>query len=235
MRSQKQLDRVLSEIEESPGIVLFTLLEDDLVGKLEAKCKDLNIPSLSVLGPVLQLFRAYLGADSNHKVGAQHVLNAEYFKRIDALNYTMLHDDGQHMEGLNDADVVLVGVSRTSKTPTSIYLANRGIRTANVPLVPGIPVPHQLESLTKPLVVSLHATPERLIQIRQNRILSMGAPVGDDTYVDRQAVTDEVAFARRLCAKHGWAVLDVTRRSIEETSAAIIKLYADRQRQRIAE
>jgi len=235
VRSQKQLDRVLTEIEESPGIVLFTLLEDDLVGRLETKCKDLNIPSLSVLGPVLQLFRAYLGADSNHKVGAQHVLNAEYFKRIDALNYTMLHDDGQHVEGLNDADVVLVGVSRTSKTPTSIYLANRGIRTANVPLVPGIPVPHQLESLSKPLVVSLHATPERLIQIRQNRILSMGAPVGDDTYVDRQSVTDEVAFARRLCAKHGWAVLDVTRRSIEETSAAIMKLYADRQRQRIPE
>lgn len=235
VRSQKQLDRVLTEIEESPGIVLFTLLEDDLVGRLEAKCKDLNIPSLSVLGPVLQLFRAYLGADSNHKVGAQHVLNAEYFKRIDALNYSMLHDDGQHVEGLNDADVVLVGVSRTSKTPTSIYLANRGIRTANVPLVPGIPVPHQLESLSKPLVVSLHATPERLIQIRQNRILSMGAPVGDDTYVDRQSVTDEVAFARRLCAKHGWAVLDVTRRSIEETSAAIMKLYADRQRQRIPE
>lgn len=235
VRSQKQLDRVLAEIEESPGIVLFTLLEEDLVAKLEEKCKDLNIPSLSVLGPVLQLFRAYLGADSNHKVGAQHVLNAEYFKRIDALNYTMLHDDGQHVEGLNDADVVLVGVSRTSKTPTSIYLANRGIRTANVPLVPGIPVPHQLESLTKPLVVSLHATPERLIQIRQNRILSMGAPVGDDTYVDRQSVTDEVAFARRLCAKHGWAVLDVTRRSIEETSAAIMKLFADRQRQRIPE
>ncbi|OQW61228.1 MAG: phosphoenolpyruvate synthase regulatory protein [Proteobacteria bacterium SG_bin9] len=235
VRSQKQLDRVLAEIEESPGIVLFTLLEEDLVSKLEEKCKDLNIPSLSVLGPVLQLFRAYLGADSNHKVGAQHVLNAEYFKRIDALNYTMLHDDGQHVEGLNDADVVLVGVSRTSKTPTSIYLANRGIRTANVPLVPGIPVPHQLESLTKPLVVSLHATPERLIQIRQNRILSMGAPVGDDTYVDRQSVTDEVAFARRLCAKHGWAVLDVTRRSIEETSAAIMKLFADRQRQRIPE
>ena len=235
VRSQKQLDRVLAEIEESPGIVLFTLLEEDLVAKLQTKCQDLNIPSLSVLGPVLQLFRAYLGADSNHKVGAQHVLNAEYFKRIDALNYTMLHDDGQHVEGLNDADVVLVGVSRTSKTPTSIYLANRGIRTANVPLVPGIPVPHQLESLTKPLVVSLHATPERLIQIRQNRILSMGAPVGDDTYVDRQSVTDEVAFARRLCAKHGWAVLDVTRRSIEETSAAIMKLYADRQRQRIDE
>lgn len=235
VRSQKQLDRVLSEIEEAPGIVLFTLLEKDLVGKIEAKCRELNIPSLSVLGPVLQLFQAYLGADSNHKVGAQHVLNAEYFKRIDALNYTMLHDDGQHLEGLDDADVVLTGVSRTSKTPTSIYLANRGIRTANVPLVPGIPVPHQLEALKKPLVVSLHATPERLIQIRQNRILSMGAPIGNDTYIDRQAVTDEVAFARRLSAKNGWAVLDVTRRSIEETAAAIMKLHTDRQRQRIAE
>ncbi len=235
VRSQKQLDRVLSEIEEAPGIVLFTLLEKDLVGRIEAKCRELNIPSLSVLGPVLQLFQAYLGADSNHKVGAQHVLNAEYFKRIDALNYSMLHDDGQHLEGLDDADVVLTGVSRTSKTPTSIYLANRGIRTANVPLVPGIPVPHQLEALKKPLVVSLHATPERLIQIRQNRILSMGAPIGNDTYIDRQAVTDEVAFARRLSAKNGWAVLDVTRRSIEETAAAIMKLHTDRQRQRLSE
>ena len=139
VRSQKQLDRVLDEIEEAPGIVLFTLLEKDLVGRLEAKCKEINIPSLSIIGPVMQLFQAYLGAATTGRVGAQHVLNAEYFKRIDALNYTMMHDDGQHVEGLEEADVVLVGVSRTSKTPTSIYLANRGIRTANVPLVPGIP------------------------------------------------------------------------------------------------
>jgi regulator of PEP synthase PpsR (kinase-PPPase family) len=130
--------------------------------------------------------------------------------------------------------VVLVGVSRTSKTPTSIYLANRGIRTANVPLVPGIPLPHQLEHLTKPLVVSLHATPERLIQVRQNRLLSMGDR-DNDTYIDRQAVTDEVAFARKLSAKFNWALLDVTRRSIEETAAAILKLFTDRQRQRIVE
>ena len=137
MRSQKQLDRVLDEIEEAPGIVLFTLLEKDLVGRLEAKCRDINIPSLSIIGPVMQMFEAYLGAATTGRVGAQHVLNAEYFKRIDALNYTMIHDDGQHVEGLEDADVVLVGVSRTSKTPTSIYLANRGIRTANVPLGAG--------------------------------------------------------------------------------------------------
>jgi [pyruvate, water dikinase]-phosphate phosphotransferase / [pyruvate, water dikinase] kinase len=235
VRSQKQLDRVLDEIEEAPGIVLFTLLEKDLVSRLEDKCKEINVPSLSIIGPVMQLFEAYLGAATTGRVGAQHVLNAEYFKRIDALNYTMIHDDGQHVEGLDDADVVLVGVSRTSKTPTSIYLANRGIRTANVPLVPGIPVPSQLETLTRPLVVSLHATPERLIQVRQNRLLSMGADSSSDTYTDRQSVAEEVAFARKLSAKHEWPLLDVTRRSIEETAAAIMKLYSDRQRNRPVE
>jgi [pyruvate, water dikinase]-phosphate phosphotransferase / [pyruvate, water dikinase] kinase len=235
VRSQKQLDRVLAEIEEAPGIVLFTLLERDLVGRLETKCRDINIPSLSIIGPVMQLFEAYLGAATTGRVGAQHVLNAEYFKRIDALNYTMIHDDGQHVEGLEDADVVLVGVSRTSKTPTSIYLANRGVRTANVPLVPGIPLPHQLETLKKPLVVSLHATPERLIQVRQNRLLSMGSDTPNDEYIDRQSVTDEVAYARKLSAKFSWAQLDVTRRSIEETAAAVLKLFTDRQRQRLPE
>src|SRR5206468_12953794 len=181
------------------------------------KCKGINVPSLSIIGPVMQLFEAYLGAATTGRVGAQHVLNAEYFMRIDALNYTMIHDDGQHVEGLEDADVVLVGVSRTSKTPTSIYLANRGIRTANVPLVPGIPHPHQLETLKKPLVVSLHATPERLIQVRQNRLLTMGAESGSrtDDYIDRESVADEVAHARKLSARFGWAQLDVTRRSIE--------------------
>lgn len=237
VRSQKQLDRVLAEIEEAPGIVLFTLLEKDLVSRLETKCRDINVPSLSIIGPVMQLFEAYLGAATTGRVGAQHVLNAEYFKRIDALNYTMIHDDGQHVEGLEDADVVLVGVSRTSKTPTSIYLANRGIRTANVPLVPGIPHPHQLETLKKPLVVSLHATPERLIQVRQNRLLTMGAEPGstsgNDDYIDRESVADEVAYARKLSARFSWAQLDVTRRSIEETAAAIMKLFTDRQRQRL--
>src|SRR6201993_1795269 len=236
VRSQKQLDRVLDEIEESPGIVLFPLLEKELVQRLEAKCKEINLPSLSIIGPVMQLFEAYLGAATAGRVGAQHVLNAEYFKRIDALNYTMLHDDGQHVEGLEEADVVLVGVSRTSKTPTSIYLANRGFRTANVPLVPGIPLPHQLEPLTKPLVVSLHATPDRLIQVRQNRLLSMGTgPSNTEDYIDRQAVTDEVAYAKRLSARFNWPQLDVTRRSIEETAAAVLKLYTDRQRARLAE
>jgi regulator of PEP synthase PpsR (kinase-PPPase family) len=232
VRSQKQLDRVLAEIEEAPGIVLFTLLEEELVARLEAKCQEINSPSLSIIGPVMQLFQAYLGATTIGRVGAQHTLNADYFRRIDALNYTMMHDDGQHVEGLEEADVVLVGVSRTSKTPTSVYLANRGIRTANVPLVPGIAIPRQLESLRKPLVVSLHAAPERLIQVRQNRLLSIGSGAGNETYIDRQSVADEVTYARRLSAKHDWVQLDVTRRSIEETAAAVMKLFADRQRQR---
>jgi [pyruvate, water dikinase]-phosphate phosphotransferase / [pyruvate, water dikinase] kinase len=232
IRSQKQLDRVLAEIEEAPGIVLFTLLEKDLVERLEAKCQEINIPSLSIIGPVMQLFQAYLGTETSRRVGAQHTLNADYFKRIDALNYSMMHDDGQHVEGLEEADVVLVGVSRTSKTPTSIYLANRGVRTANVPLVPGIPIPHQLGILKKPLVVSLHATPERLIQVRQNRLLGIGAKTGDDAYIDRQSVAEEVAFSRKLSAKYDWPLLDVTRRSIEETAAAVMKLLADRQRQK---
>jgi regulator of PEP synthase PpsR (kinase-PPPase family) len=235
VRSQKQLDRVLAEIEETPGIVLFTLLEKDLVERLEAKCQEINSPSLSIIGPVMQLFQAYLGASTIGRVGAQHTLNADYFRRIDALNYTMMHDDGQHVEGLEEADVVLVGVSRTSKTPTSVYLANRGIRTANVPLVPGIAIPRQLETLKKPLIVSLHAAPERLIQVRQNRLLSIGSGAGNETYIDRQSVTEEVTYARRLSAKHDWVQLDVTRRSIEETAAAIMKLFADRQRQRQAE
>ena len=176
---------------------------------------------------MLALLQSYLGTETSHRVGAQHTLNAEYFKRIDALNYTMLHDDGQHIEDLEEADVVLVGVSRTSKTPTSIYLANRGVKTGNVPLVPGIPVAPQVEALTRPLVVGLYASPERIVQIRQNRLLGLKAHHDDDQYIDRKAVAEEVAFSRKLCAKHNWPSIDVTRRSIEETAAAVLEL-ADR-------
>lgn len=231
VRTQKQLDRILTEIEESPGIVLYTLLEDDLVKRLEDHCRELNVPCLSILGPVLALLQSYLGAETSHRVGAQHTLNAEYFKRIDALNYTMLHDDGQHIEDLEDADVVLVGVSRTSKTPTSIYLANRGVKTGNVPLVPGITIAPQVEKLARPLVVGLYASPERIVQIRQNRLLGLKAQQDGDQYVDRKAVAEEVAFSRKLCAKHSWPSIDVTRRSIEETAAAVLTLLTERRRQ----
>ena len=230
VRTQKQLDRVLDELEESPGIVLYTLLEGNLVKKLEDKCRELGLPCLSILGPVLHLFQSYLGAETTHKVGAQHTLNAEYFRRIDALNYTMMHDDGQLYDDLEEADVVLVGVSRTSKTPTSIYLANRGVKTANVPMVPGVPLPANVEQLQRPLVVGLFATPERIVQIRQNRLLGLKVERDDDQYIDRQAVTEEVAASRRLCAKHNWPLIDVTRRSIEETAAAVLALLGERRR-----
>ena len=230
VRSHKQLDRVLVEIENSPGIVLYTLLEKELATRLEHTCQSLGIPYLSILGPVLQLFQAYLGGETKPRVGAQHTLNAEYFKRIDALNYTMLHDDGQHTDDLEQADVVLVGVSRTSKTPTSIYLANRGVKTGNIPLVPGVPVPPNLEILTQPLVVGLTASPERIVQIRQNRLLGLHAEHDADQYVDKQAVAAEIAAARKLCAKHGWPIIDVTRRSIEETAAEVIALLTERRR-----
>jgi regulator of PEP synthase PpsR (kinase-PPPase family) len=234
VRTQKQLDRVLAEIEEAPGIVLYTLLEEDLVERLEKTCRELSVPCLSILGPVLQLLQSYLGTETSHRVGAQHTLNAEYFKRIDALNYSMLHDDGQHIDGLEEADVVLVGVSRTSKTPTSIYLANRGVKTGNVPLVPGIAVAPQVESLSRPLVVGLFASPERIVQIRQNRLLGLKVEQDNDQYIDRKAVAEEIALSRRLCAKHNWPSIDVTRRSIEETAAAVMSLLAERRRQPVA-
>jgi len=230
VRTSRQLDRVLAEIEESPGLVLYTLLDDDLTVRLEDKCRDLGVPFLNILRPVLQLLQSYLGGETLHRVGAQHVLNAEYFRRIEALNFTMLHDDGQYVEGLEEADVVLVGVSRTSKTPTSIYLANRGVKTGNVPLVPGVVLAPQVEALKKPLVVGLYASPERIVQIRQNRLLGLNAGNDDSDYVDKQAVSDEIAYSRRLCARHDWPSIDVTRRSIEETAAAVLKLLAERRR-----
>jgi regulator of PEP synthase PpsR (kinase-PPPase family) len=234
VRSSAQLDRVLNELEASPGIVLYTLVEPELAKRLEDACRDYGCPCLSVLDPVLMLFQSYLGTASTQRPGAQHVLNGEYFKRIDALNYTMIHDDGQLPHDLDSADVVLVGISRTSKTPTSIYLANRGIKTANIPLVPNIPPPPQLETARKPLIVGLVATPERIVQIRQNRLLTLNAPE-DSPYVDKAAVTEEVAFSRKLCARNNWPVIDVTRRSIEETAAAILELYRAHRLRFIAE
>ena len=234
VRSPTQLERVVAEIEAAPGIVLYTLVDPELSGPLEEVCRQTSSPSLSVLSPVHALLQSYLGAASIARPGAQHMLNAEYFKRIDAMNFTLMHDDGQLPDDLDEADVVLVGISRTSKTPTAIYLANRGLKTANYPLVPGVQPPAALEQARKPLVVGLIASPERIVQIRQNRLLSLRAD--DNTaYVDREAVADEVAHSRRLCARHQWPVIDVTRRSIEETAAAILDLYRAHRLKFIAE
>jgi hypothetical protein len=226
VRTHAQLDRVIAEIENAPGVVLFTLIDAELSARLETSSAALGLPCLSVLGPILTLFQSYLGASATPRAGAQHTLNAEYFKRIDALNFTMLHDDGQSSENLEQADILLLGVSRTSKTPTSIYLANRGFKTANVPLVPDVAPPLVLETLKRPLVVGLLASPERIVQMRENRLLTLKAQ-HQTPYVDRVAVAEEVAKSRRLFAEKGWPTIDVTRRSIEETAAAVIDLFRE--------
>jgi regulator of PEP synthase PpsR (kinase-PPPase family) len=224
IRTRAQLDKAIAEIEVSPGMVLFTLVDPELASVLDESCHALGVPCLSVLQPILSLFQSYIGVASTPRPGAQHMLNADYFRRIDALNFTLLHDDGLQPENYEEADVVLMGVSRSSKTPTSIYLANRGIKTANIPLVPNVPLPECVTRLKNPLVVGLFASPERIVQIRENRLLSLNA-TQDSPYVDRLSVAAEVADSRKLFARHGWPMIDVTRRSIEETAAAIIDLY----------
>jgi len=224
VRSQGQIARAIAEIEAAPGVVLYTLLESDLAQQLEAACREIGAPCHSVLQPILNVFQNYLGAAANPRPGAQHMLTASYFNRIDALDYTMLHDDGQMSENYDEADVILIGVSRTSKTPTSIYLANRGIKTANLPVLPNLPLPKSLFGLKKPLIVGIIVSVERLIQVRQNRLESLHAMM-DSSYVDPVAVAEEIVQSRKLFAHYGWPVIDVTRRSIEETAAAVIDLY----------
>jgi regulator of PEP synthase PpsR (kinase-PPPase family) len=228
IRTKAQLDQTAREIEAAPGIVLYTLVDPDLAEHFDMKCRELNVPAVSVLDPVLTAFQAYLGTRSAGRVGAQHVLDADYFRRIDALNFSMAHDDGQLPENVDDADVVLVGISRTSKTPTSIYLANRGIKTANVPLIPGMDVPPALLKSRKALVVGLIASADRIIQVRQHRILGLSAEDQSSDYVDRMAVAEEISNSRKLCARQGWPIIEVTRRSIEETAAAVLGLLAEK-------
>ena len=224
VRNPKQLATVLQHIESSPGIVLYTLMNPELAGLLETRCGELGVPCIFVLKPVLQAFEEYLKMPARAVVAGQHTLDADYFRRIEAMNFTLAHDDSQSTEDLEKADIVLVGASRTSKTPTSIYLANRGYKTANVPLVPKIPLPPTLRVLKTPYVVGLVVSPERLAEIRRNRLLALNSDKFDD-YIDTDAIKDEIAFTKRLCLQHGWHVLDVTRKSIEETAAAIIALY----------
>jgi regulator of PEP synthase PpsR (kinase-PPPase family) len=227
VRNKRQLGRVIQEIESAPGIVLYTIVNRELGAALEEHCLELNMPCIAVLAPIFAAFEAYLGAQSTPIVAGQHVLDADYFRRIEAMNFTLAHDDGQLPGDLNEADIVLVGASRTSKTPTSIYLANRGYKTANVSLVPGIPLPGQIEKVDKALVVGLIASAERIAEVRRNRILAFNSKSLQD-YTDMNLIMDEIAHTRRLCARRGWPVIDVTRRSIEETAAEIIKLFHDR-------
>ena len=227
VRTEAHLDRVLQEIAQNPGLVIYTLVNTVTRRALEARCRQLGLPAVAPLDPVNDALSELLGQQAKGRPGRQHVLDAAYFARVDAIQFTIAHDDGVAHEDWEEADIVLAGVSRSSKTPTSIYLANRGFKTANIPIVVESPPPPLLFALDNPLVVGLTTSADRLIQVRRNRLLSLNqAP--ETPYVDQEAVTREIAYARRMFADNGWPVIDVTRRSIEETAAAIIALVNER-------
>lgn len=231
VRSRAQMEKTLAEIEASPGLVLYTVINPELRRLLEMRCNEIQTPAISVLDPLIHAFADYLGLEQSKKTGAQHQLDDAYFKRIAALDYTLAHDDGQMVWDLEPADVVLIGVSRTSKTPTCMYLANRGIKAANVPLVPTSEPPKEIFALKNPLVVGLIATPERLSQIRESRLGGMNAAGAVDEYSDLDVIRSEVLRAKRLYAKNRWPVIDVTRKSVEETAAAILTKLSARANQ----
>jgi hypothetical protein len=228
VRSEGHLERVLSEIIQRPGLIIYTLVNSDVRRSLEQRCRLAGLPHVAALDPVFEALERMLGQEQKARPGRQHALDAAYFARVDAIQFTIAHDDGIAPEDWEEADILLAGVSRSSKTPTSIYLANRGYKVANIPLVLETPPPKQLFEVTKPLIVGLTTSPDRLIQIRRNRLLSLNqAP--ETSYVDQEAVARELAAARRIFADRGWPVIDVTRRSIEETAAAIINLITERE------
>lgn len=234
VRSPKQMERVLEEVAHAPGVVLHTIVDRELREQLEEGCRRLDMPQIGALDPLVGALSRYLGAALSTRVGAQHALDHEYFNRIAALDFAMAHDDGQGtVDELEGADVVLCGVSRTSKTPTCIYLAHRGIRAANVPLVPGQEDGERLTALRNPLVVGLTVSPDRLVQIRKNRLDGLNASRAS-SYVDHDAVREETVKARRAFERRGWPVIDVTRRSVEETAAAIINLLSERRSRSLA-
>lgn len=230
IRTRFQLHRVVDGIEHEPGPVLSTLVDRGLRADLESTCRRLNVPVVNVLDPVMNLLQDYIGEQAAANPGRQYVMNADYFRRIDAMHYVLAHDDGQSQVGLSEADVILVGVSRSSKTPTCFYLANRGIKAANVPLVPSLPEVPGLEGPICP-VIGLTLEAEALIDIRRHRLRLIanagGAAMVRQTsteYVDEEAVKSELLWARRYCTRRGWPVIDVTRRSIEETAATVLQL-----------
>lgn len=227
VRSEGHLGRIMEDIAQNPGLVLYTLVNADIRRTLETKCRALGLPAVAAIEPVVHALSQMLGQAAKAKPGGQHMLDAAYFARVEAIQFTIAHDDGVGHENWEEADIVLAGVSRSSKTPTSIYLANRGYKTANIPIVVESPPPPSLFSLKHPLVVGLVTNAERLVQIRRNRLLSLNQQPDTD-YVDQDAVSREVAYARRMFADNAWPVIDVTRRSIEEAAAAIINLYNER-------
>jgi len=234
VRTPGQVERVLNGISKDPGLVLFTMVDEKVRRTLENGCYSLGVPSVPVMDPVMHGIGNMLGRGISGRAGQQHVLDAAYYRRMDAIEFTIRHDEGASLATLEEADIVLVGVSRSSKTPTCTYLANRGFKVANVPLVHGIPLPEQLMQLKNPVIVGLTRDPKGLSEIRRNRLRHLNE--NDQTsYSDIESVTEEVKEARRIFARRGWPVIDMSRRSIEEASATIIEIYHNKYPERAEE
>ncbi|NQV85354.1 MAG: kinase/pyrophosphorylase [Rhodospirillales bacterium] len=229
-RSKDQVEDALAGIKENPGFVLYTIVNDDTRNQLEEGCRKLQVPCIAVLDPIIAKLGVHLDAEVHALPGRQHVMDAEYFSRIEAMQFVLNHDDGQSTHNLEKADIVLLGVSRTSKTPTCIYLANKGIRAANIPIVPGCALPDELFTVTGPMIVGLTKDPKRLVEIRRQRLRLLDQDEGTD-YVDLEKVSTEINDARRLYTKHNWPVINVSRKSIEETAATILQMYNKRREQ----
>ncbi|MEO0062237.1 MAG: putative pyruvate, phosphate dikinase regulatory protein [Pseudomonadota bacterium] len=227
VRSLQHLDRIVEELAANPGLVLYTLVNPETRRRLEDRCRALGLPHVAALDAVTSALEDRLGQEAKGRVGRQHMMDDAYFARVDAIQFTIAHDDGVLWEDWEECEILLVGVSRSSKTPTSIYLANRGYKVANIPLVVESPPPPLLYQLKRPMIVGLTTAPKRLVQIRRNRLLTLNETT-ETSYVNEEKVESEVAYARRMFADNGWPVIDVTRRSIEETAAAIMRLYNER-------
>jgi len=227
VRTKPQLDRVLESIAKQPGIVLYTILHDDLIEELRKECYKMQVPCIPVLSHIIAEFSNYLNMNISHTIGRQHLLDGEYFSRVDAISYTLTHDDGQSSWDLYEADIVIIGVSRTSKSPTSVYLSCRGYKTANIPFVSLETIPNSVYELKKPLIVGLIINPDKLVQIRQSRMALIGKDIGND-YIEIDAIKQEVAESRKLFNKLNCPVIDITKRSVEETSAKIIQLLQEK-------
>lgn len=234
VRTRAQMEKAILGIQNNPGMVLYTIVDKKLRDMLKAECLKLGVPCVPVIAGIVSEMASYLEVESSDLPGRQHELNEEYFSRVEAINYALAHDDGQSHWDLEEADIVLVGPSRTSKSPTCIYLAYRGYKAANIPYVMGCPLPPSLETLRKPLIVGLTIDVERLLQIRKTRLQSLKQEE-ETNYIDTDLVKKEIAESRKFYMQHRWPIIDVTRRSVEETAAQIIQLHQKKLEKAIAD
>lgn len=229
VRTSGQVTKILNAVKAHPGVVIFTMVDPRLRSQLEKGCEDIGVPCIAVLDPIMATLKQHFHAEATLKPGLQHEMDQNYFNRIEAMHFALAHDDGQSSHEIHKADIILLGVSRTSKTPTCVYLANKGLKTANIPIVPECRLPTDLSDpkFSKCLIVGLTKDPRRLVQVRKNR-LNMLNETAETDYVDLEVVIEEVKFARRLCNKNHWPMIDVSRKSIEETATAIFNLKMKR-------